>query len=809
MTFEQLKHSQYYEQSIGHAYEHSSLNHHEDLEYYHRPLARMQHAYLHGVGIARGLAVRGATGTQTLTVEAGLAIDDLGRIVVLANDGTGDIGADPPNGESNEQPVPVTLGTAGHAAGTYVLTIQHHEALRYRGYELAQFEQVPWLRLQPVAGEHAFVDEGIALVLALIEIAPEGAIASITAGADTLPHRRQLQGVQVGSLSFRHTSFTPSGLAESEGPYLTVQPDGGLRIDGSGPLRLNPGGSTVGIGIETPQAALHIDRGATNDLALLLSASGPGWGSGLQLRNEGVNRTYGIYAGASGQLHFADVNAGVDRLLLGADGNVGVGSNPPTMRLDVQGQGLFRSAGWAGSPANIAGTVVGYDAGNADGTGFVGSYGTDQGPRPLWLYGSPVEIKSTMVEIDGDVRIHGADLCLDGRSGGNRRALVDWNDRQLVINFANDYSGGVHTPGDFNIGGQLAFGAQTKQHINLWRTNYGIGVQHSTMYFRTGDHFAWYRHGVHNNAMFNAGGGELMLSLHGQGLFHSRRWFKVGGEGRDFVQLEAGGGNGDRSTLRFDTKYLSFWSPPVADFVVFHGERRRRWKIPFGKRWVVVNEDGLAEFRRKVTIKGPLVCEGDVTIRGRLNAPKKEGFVVDKFINNLGESLESGDVVVIGKEQQALFLAAQGQIPVPEVDRARSIYDTRVCGIVVEAHATSPAMVNAGDGDSIEVEEDDQPLDDALLGASTSFDPLLMEPGQTTIEPGQVGTMATLGAFAHCKVDADIAPIEPGDLLTTSPTPGHAQKVLDRSAAVGAILGKALEALSGGKGKIAVFVNIQ
>jgi hypothetical protein len=54
LTFEQRKGSQYYDQTIGRPYEHTSLNHHEDLEYYHYPLARMQHAHLHGVGIACG-----------------------------------------------------------------------------------------------------------------------------------------------------------------------------------------------------------------------------------------------------------------------------------------------------------------------------------------------------------------------------------------------------------------------------------------------------------------------------------------------------------------------------------------------------------------------------------------------------------------------------------------------------------------------------------------------------------------------------------------------------------------------------------
>jgi hypothetical protein len=60
-----------------------------------------------------------------------------------------------------------------------------------------------------------------------------------------------------------------------------------------------------------------------------------------------------------------------------------------------------------------------------------------------------------------------------------------------------------------------------------------------------------------------------------------------------------------------------------------------------------------------------------------------------------------------------------------------------------------------------------------------------------------------------CKVDADIAPIGVGDLLTTSPTKGHAQKVLDSSKAVGAILGKALGSLKKGKGRITVLVMLE
>jgi hypothetical protein len=48
--------------------------------------------------------------------------------------------------------------------------------------------------------------------------------------------------------------------------------------------------------------------------------------------------------------------------------------------------------------------------------------------------------------------------------------------------------------------------------------------------------------------------------------------------------------------------------------------------------------------------------------------------------------------------------------------------------------------------------------------------------------------MVTLGAFACCKVDADVAPVEAGDLLTVSSTRGYAQKLLDPRAPAGAIV---------------------
>jgi hypothetical protein len=61
----------------------------------------------------------------------------------------------------------------------------------------------------------------------------------------------------------------------------------------------------------------------------------------------------------------------------------------------------------------------------------------------------------------------------------------------------------------------------------------------------------------------------------------------------------------------------------------------------------------------------------------------------------------------------------------------------------------------------------------------------------------------------YCKADAQFGAIEIGDLLTTSPTPGHAMKATDQARAIGAIVGKALEPLLSGVGLIRMLVVMQ
>jgi hypothetical protein len=74
--------------------------------------------------------------------------------------------------------------------------------------------------------------------------------------------------------------------------------------------------------------------------------------------------------------------------------------------------------------------------------------------------------------------------------------------------------------------------------------------------------------------------------------------------------------------------------------------------------------------------------------------------------------------------------------------------------------------------------------------------------------PAKRRPIALLGKVC-CKVDAQYAAIEVGDLLTSSPTPGHAMKAVDPQKAFGAAIGKALRPLEKGMGLIPILIALQ
>jgi len=87
-----------------------------------------------------------------------------------------------------------------------------------------------------------------------------------------------------------------------------------------------------------------------------------------------------------------------------------------------------------------------------------------------------------------------------------------------------------------------------------------------------------------------------------------------------------------------------------------------------------------------------------------------------------------------------------------------------------------------------------------------------LRPGMIMAQEGSAadgGQAVALTGRVFCRADASGGSIEPGDMLTTSETPGHAMKVTDYSRAQGAVLGKAMTSLESGKGLVLVLVTLQ
>jgi hypothetical protein len=123
--------------------------------------------------------------------------------------------------------------------------------------------------------------------------------------------------------------------------------------------------------------------------------------------------------------------------------------------------------------------------------------------------------------------------------------------------------------------------------------------------------------------------------------------------------------------------------------------------------------------------------------------------------------IEKGSVVVIDEEHP-------GQLKL-----STRAYDTRVAGIISGANGVNTGLAMLQEGS--------------------------LDAGENVALTGRV----------YVQADAFHGAISPGDLLTTSDTPGRAMKVNDHSKAQGAILGKAMSPLKSGTGMVLVLVSLQ
>lgn len=159
---------------------------------------------------------------------------------------------------------------------------------------------------------------------------------------------------------------------------------------------------------------------------------------------------------------------------------------------------------------------------------------------------------------------------------------------------------------------------------------------------------------------------------------------------------------------------------------------------------------GTTDPQEKLEVDGNIRATGDIILAG---ADCAEDFDVEEAI-----ALERGTVLVIGDDGR--------------LHQSKEAYDTRVAGVLSGAGDYRPGII---------------------LGKEQSQNKRL--------------PLALVGKV-FCKVDAQYSPIGVGDLLTTSPTVGHAMKAKDPLKAFGAVIGKALCPLAEGQSLIPILIAL-
>jgi hypothetical protein len=524
-----------------------------DEQGYHIDMRRRLNRSLHTWGVAdTGLQVSSVSGTTNqISIGAGMAIDNQGREIVLLTPQTKSLAGEPANSD-------VYVTVQYQETKTDPPTNSTDPTLFTRWTEQPKVEIV---RTPPAA-------DGAVVTLAKIRLDGTGNVVSpIDQSVRTIASSKiaPATNLQLGSLTWgNHSqlridqggSIELGGDASTAGtgtPYIDFHFNGktedfNARIinDNDGMLTLHvPAtrttgklitGGNVGIGTSSPSSALHVKAPASSNPIGALTIDVQSFGT---MDN----------ASASYFLQVRDIGAappnGFTHFFIRGDGNIGIGTSEPKARLDVRGHLLLDPGR---SPIIYTGTGASElsrelrllnspDLSTASGLYAGGilisdDYGfANPGKNDLIVKGNvgigtstPNGIQLDIASSHGDagnaaIRARypaGAGL-LNTEFAALAHRSIGWTAlyaQQGAAAAAAFFHGNVI----ISTAGILSFANQTRQMINLWSTEYGIGIQGGTQYYRTATNFAWFKGGSHNDTTFNPGaGGARLMALNSAG----------------------------------------------------------------------------------------------------------------------------------------------------------------------------------------------------------------------------------------------------------------------------------------------------
>lgn len=491
----------------------------------------------------------------------------------------------------------------------------------------------------------------------------------------------------------------------------------------------NTNSGNVGIGTPTPFSTLEVNKNQNTGTVVTIDngfvSPGNAAFSGLWFRQGGTNRFFissindgnTVQAGGPGAIQFWNFSNApmlfstnnLERMRIGANGNVGIGTSTPGRTLEVMAPNgealrLYRNANFAGWGANM---TFAFNNSNNTQVDYAGVHGIIQsntaGSETGTLVFSTTSAGSGLVE---RLRILGTGDVGIGTSSPTSKLTVAGEIRST--------SGGFRFPdGTVQTTASAGGGSGTVTGVTA-----GTGL--------------------------TGGGSAGNVTVTNSDRGSSQSIFKNIADGSGTSRFTAGSNN---DTIRF--------AGSGGTTVNFDGATK------------TVTVDATASTSTATNIKagqfglntggGDYTFPGNVTVVGNINAKYQD---LAEWVSS-SETLLRGTVVILDPNKSNQVLTAT------------QAYDTRVAGVISDKPGI--ALGEGGDG--------------RFLVATT----------------GRV----------RVKVDASKAPINIGDLLVSSDTPGFATKSepIDLGGRKihlpGTILGKALEPLAKGQGEILVLLSLQ
>jgi len=194
--------------------------------------------------------------------------------------------------------------------------------------------------------------------------------------------------------------------------------------------------------------------------------------------------------------------------------------------------------------------------------------------------------------------------------------------------------------------------------------------------------------------------------------------------------------------------------------------------------------------------------EGDISVRDN-NDTEVFQFDAGNAVLRVGNVDNEGDIIVRNEDgAEVIHLnGSTGDIILSNADAAEH-FDL---ADAVEAAPGAVMVLNSTGKLELASNPYDKKVVGVVAGAGNYRPGILLDHRNNAAQRVPISVLGKV----TCQADASFGSIEVGDLLTTSPTAGHAMKASDPFLAFGAVIGKALSPLNEGSGLVDVLITLQ